>query len=63
MDTATPADTGLDLNDVLAQMDDRTRVGWDAAVAKAENQKLREENARLRNAAQGAVPPAGEPDA
>ena len=60
---AAPSDGGLDLSDVFAHMDDRTRIGWDAAVAKAENQKLREENARLRNAQQSTVPPAGEPDA
>lgn len=49
----------LTVDEILAEMDDRTRVGWDAAYAKAENRKLRAELARLSNDTAVAAPAEG----
>lgn len=54
-----PAEPKVQLDDVLAEMDDRTRVGWDAAYARAENRKLRAELTRLSNDTAVASPAEG----
>lgn len=59
------------LQEVLAELTERGRLEWDAAVARVENRKLREEIVKLRNErnahgptgdpSSNGVPPAGEP--
>lgn len=60
---------GASLDEVLAELTERGRLEWDAAMLRVENRKLREALAGARNAhgpidpaTNGVVPPAGEPD-
>jgi hypothetical protein len=54
---AAPTESPMNIDEVLAEMDDRTRVGWDAAYARVENRHLRREIARLTNAQNAAAAP------
>lgn len=49
------------LQEVLAEMDDRTRIGWDLAVANVEKRKLRAALAEALNGQQPAAPPLATP--
>lgn len=59
------ADQQIELGAVLDKMDELGRAKWGLAVALVENDKLREELARVSNSktpVTSDVPPAGEPD-
>jgi hypothetical protein len=52
----------IELGAVLDKMDELGRTKWNLAVALVENDKLREELARVSNGQNSANPAAGEPN-